>query len=133
MITGGAVVFALLIVAIGIAVLIGGVWFVGRATVDLAKGNSDQTFWRALKVFVFFSFLTGLVVVYVYALCVDGLVNGVHCLFYGSSTFNSLTFWLPFTVQMLALLVLIPAWRSRWRDRGEDPRTKSKTKRKPSD
>jgi hypothetical protein len=129
MINGEAVVFALLIVAIGIAVLIGGVWFVGCAAVDLAKGNSDQSFWRALKVFVLFSFLTGLVTVA--ALYEDGLVKGVHRLLRGSNTFNPLIFWLPFTVQMLALLVLIPAWRSRWRDRGEDPKTNSKAKRKP--
>ena len=117
MISGGAVLVALFIVSLGVGVLIGAAWHLARSVVDLAKGNSDSSFSRALKVLVLFSFLTGLVVFW--AVYEDGLARGLKTLVYGSKTFNALTFWLPFAVQTVALLVVMLAWRKRRQDPDE--------------
>ena len=117
MISGGAVLFAVVVVCVAIAIVTWGVWCVIRAAVNLARGYSDRSFFASLKVFVLFSALTGFVVSYEW--CMDGLAMGLKSLICGSKTFNSLTFWVPFAVQMVALVVLVLAWRKRRHDRDE--------------
>ena len=119
MISGDALLFgsllALVALFVAIAIVIGGVGLLLWSALDLARGNFDHSFLRSLKVFVLFSALTGLMVFY--ECTMDGMAIGLKSLVNGSKTFNSLVFWTPFVIQMLALVVLIPAWRKRRQDK----------------
>lgn len=79
-----------------------------KSAIDLAKGDADKSFWGALKIFALLSVLTGIFVFC--ALYEGGWAAGLKKLFHGGYVF---VFWTAFAGQMIALPVLILAWRKR--------------------
>ena len=91
-----------------IAILILAAGAAAKSAVDLAKGNADKAFWGALKIFVLLSVLT---VIFVFcAFYEGGWAAGLKKLIHGGYAF---VFWTAFAGQMIALPVLIVAWRKR--------------------
>ena len=115
MVSGAAALVAMLVGFIVSAVLIGVAWRAVRSGVDLAKGDADTAFWRALKVFVLLSFVTGAMVFG--AVHERGLHRGLRglyeaiCAVFG--ILGMLFFLMALAGQVIALVVLLQAWRRR--------------------
>jgi hypothetical protein len=102
----------LLVACVFIAILLMGVGAAAKSAIDLAKRDADRAFWGALKMFVFLSVLTGIFVFC--AFYEGGLEAGLQNLIYGR---YAPFFLITFPGQMIALTVLVLAWRRRRHDR----------------
>jgi hypothetical protein len=98
----------ILLACIFMAILILAAGAAAKSAVDLAKGDADKAFWGALKIFVLLSVLSGIFVFC--AFYEGGWAAGLKKLIHGGYAF---VFWIAFAGQMIALPVLILAWRKR--------------------
>jgi len=90
-------------------------WRAVRSGVHLDKGDADTAFWRALKIFVLLSFVTAVMVFG--AVQKSGLHLGLRGLYEAICAVFGILGWLVFlmalTGQVIALVVLLRAWRRR--------------------
>ena len=96
----------MLVACIFIVILILAAGAAVTSATHLAKGDADKAFRGALKIFVLLSVLTGIFVFC--AFYEGGLAAGLKKLIHGNYAF---VFWIAFAGQMIALPLLIVAWR----------------------
>ena len=91
-----------------IVILILGAGAAAKSGIDLIRGDANKALQGALKMLVMLSILTG-----IGAFCAfteDGFVGGLKNLVHGR---YAMFFWITFPGQMIALVVLVLAWRKR--------------------
>ena len=98
----------MLVACIFIVILILAAGAAVTSATHLAKGDADKAFCGALKIFVLLTVLTGILVFC--AFYEGGVAAGLKKLIHGNYAF---VFWIAFAGQMIALPVLIVAWRKR--------------------
>lgn len=78
------------------------------SAIDLARGETDKAFRRALRLFVLLTVLNGS---FVYCALHEAGTAGLSSLITGGS--YSLLFWITFPGAMISFVVFLLAWRKR--------------------